>query len=142
MKIGFTGTREIDLPIAQRSALITMLDRWKGAKEFHHGDCKGADEFAAWAAYFRLIPIVVHPPSIHNERIFWPPSRSLRIEPTKPSLKRNHDIVEATDILIAMPKTRHEELSGTWATVRYARKLKKPICFIWPEGDVTIEDLD
>jgi hypothetical protein len=29
--------------------------------------------------------------------------------------------------------------SGTWATVRYARKLRKPITILWANGEVTEE---
>lgn len=49
--------------------------------------------------------------------------------PAKPYLERNKDIAnEGIDGLIAAPSGWVEELrSGTWATVRYARKLKRTI---------------
>lgn len=50
--------------------------------------------------------------------------------------KRNHDIVDATEWLIATPKKFEEIRSGTWATVRYAKKVKKPVTIIWPDGSI------
>jgi len=53
----------------------------------------------------------------------------------RPPLTRNHDIVDCTELLIACPKSMKEELrSGTWATVRYARKLERPVIIIYPNG--------
>jgi len=54
--------------------------------------------------------------------------------PAKPYLERNHDIVDATDYLIFAPKTRHEQLrSGTWATYRYAKLMRKNILMLHPD---------
>lgn len=56
-----------------------------------------------------------------------------------PPLERNHRIVDACDVLIACPKDAQEQLrSGTWATVRYARKQGKRVIVITPDG--TVED--
>lgn len=53
--------------------------------------------------------------------------------PVKPPLKRNYDIVDACDILLAAPRTLTEELrSGTWATIRYARKTGKKYLILAP----------
>jgi hypothetical protein len=53
---------------------------------------------------------------------------------------RNHDIVDETELLIACPGELAEAVrSGTWATVRYARKLGRPIVIFWPDGSVTGE---
>lgn len=43
-------------------------------------------------------------------------------------MKRNDAIVEHSDVLVAFPKTDEEELrSGTWATIRRARKAGVPV---------------
>ena len=59
------------------------------------------------------------------------------IRPAKPPLDRNHDIVERCDLLIATPHTVEEQLrSGTWATIRYARKVHRPHYIIRPCGQL------
>lgn len=55
----------------------------------------------------------------------------------RPYLDRNHDIVDATDVLIAVPNSVKEELrSGTWATIRYAKRTKQPLMVIPPDGHI------
>jgi outer membrane protein insertion porin family len=61
------------------------------------------------------------------------------ITTTVTPLDRNRAIVDSCDVLIACPKGPEEQRSGTWATVRYARKQKKRIVIIWPDGEVTEE---
>lgn len=58
-----------------------------------------------------------------------------------PFLVRNHAIVdEGVDGLIAAPSGWVEEQrSGTWATVRYARKLGRRIWIVLPDGRVKEE---
>ena len=49
------------------------------------------------------------------------------------ALKRNCDIVLAGVELIACPHQMSEVLrSGTWSTVRFARKIKKRVVMVWP----------
>lgn len=57
----------------------------------------------------------------------------------KPNLVRNKDIVESTDVLLACPKGPEELRSGTWSTVRLARKQGKRVVIFWPDGSVTEE---
>lgn len=60
----------------------------------------------------------------------------------KPYLVRNRDIVEETELLIAAPAKAVEHLqSGTWSTVRYARRFGRPISIIRPDGTVIREGL-
>jgi len=39
--------------------------------------------------------------------------------------------------VLACPYGYEEEMigSGTWATIRYALKIHKPLAIIWPNGD-------
>ncbi len=63
-----------------------------------------------------------------------------RILGKKPYLARNRDIVNAADVLIAGPGGMEEIMrSGTWATVRYARKKQKPVIIVYPNGEVVRE---
>lgn len=49
-------------------------------------------------------------------------------------LDRNHAIVDECSVLIAAPRSLTEEQrSGTWATVRYARKMGRPVVILDPE---------
>lgn len=127
-KIGFTGTQE-GVTIEQARALWAFLNR-SDPEEFHHGDCIGADEVAHYIAKSLGIYVVGHPPTNPKKRAFcdcdeW--------RDPKPYLDRNHDIVNETVAMVATPKSREEELrSGTWATIRYARKLGTPIEVIYP----------
>jgi hypothetical protein len=51
----------------------------------------------------------------------------------KDPLKRNRDIVDAAVMLIAVPKETTEVLrSGTWTTVRYAKKKGCSVLIIPP----------
>jgi hypothetical protein len=58
--------------------------------------------------------------------------------PDKP-LARNLTIVQRCDHLLATPDSHEEKLrSGTWATIRYARKAGKPHTIIWPDGEIQL----
>ena len=57
-----------------------------------------------------------------------------------PALARNRSIVEAGQLLAAVPRFKHEEVrSGTWAAVRYARKRQKRLVVLWNDGEFTWE---
>ena len=47
---------------------------------------------------------------------------------------------DETDMLVACPKGPEEVRSGTWSTVRFARKRGKRIVIIMPDGTVTEEN--
>lgn len=136
MRVGFTGTQR-GMTGPQAATLERML-RWaKRAEpdsEFHHGDCDGADDQAHDIAVDVVgLEPVIHPPKNPAKRAF---KKAARILKPKPYLTRNHDIVDDTQRLIATPGEREEQLrSGTWATVRYARKLRRKVTIIYPEGD-------
>jgi hypothetical protein len=128
MKLGFTGTRE-GMTDKQRRE-FTQLIAQKQPTEFHHGDCIGSDEQARNIVR-DVAPkcrIVVHPPAIIELRA-W--TRGDLILPARPYLVRKHDIVDAVDELVATLRSGMEEVcSGSWATVRYARKCQKPITIL------------
>ena len=141
MKVGFTGTRH-GMSEHQKDMLELWFDTHfdEGLDEFHQGDCEGADEYAFEVAKFYFKKQVVHPPIETKHRaytidesfpVYMPKEYGYR--KPKDYLDRNHDIVDEIDILIAAPQTLEEELrSGTWATIRYARKMNKPIVILVP----------
>jgi hypothetical protein len=139
MKVGFTGSRD-GTTCEQHKALCAKV-RELDITEFHHGCCVGADAeaFAAVRTWVKAARTVAHPP---DKRAMLSGNAVLlsdeRREP-RPYLDRNRDIVDACDVLLACPKGPEEQRSGTWATVRYARKKGKQIYIFWPNGEVTEE---
>lgn len=142
MKIGFTGT-QIGMTDAQKESFLKLITELK-ITEFHHGDCVGADEDAhnIVVQYFINLfvnekikgKIVIHPPKNSSKRAFC---KAIEIREPKEYLKRNHDIVDETQALIGTPKEPTEQLrSGTWATIRYGKKLdNKYVYIIYPYGE-------
>jgi hypothetical protein len=138
MKVGFTGTRN-GLTEDQKICVEYIFYRLgkAGMSEFHQGNCTGADFQANKIVkenHSRTCKRIAHP-SIkldHQAPCFVDETR-----PPKDYIDRNHDIVDETDVLIACPRTDKEELrSGTWATIRYAKKKNKRVCIIWPDGNI------
>ena len=137
-RVGFTGT-QAGMTRQQRIELDGYLRGLRVVhtlSEFHHGDCIGADSnfhsylvarLLKWQAYDLIF---IHPPEDESKRA-WCYSKN--IFAPRPYLERNRDIVDAVDILIATPRQQYEVVrSGTWATIRYARKMGRKVRIIWP----------
>lgn len=140
MKVGFTGTRE-GLTPAQGGALARLV-RDLSVGEFHHGCCVGADAESLQHVrhHHPGVFVVGHPSNMAatTHRVALEQCHEARAP--RPPLDRNRAIVDACDAIIACPKGMAEEQrSGTWATVRYARKQKKQIVIVWPDGTITEE---
>ena len=141
MKVGFTGTRK-GMNSKQILALQEVLEELAPEDnimmdEFHHGDCEGADEQADNIAWQYFNHVVIHPPIDVKYRAYlgYEPDYTgfYKILKPKEYLERNKDIVDAVDVLIFAPETKEEELrSGTWSTVRYARKKGKRVIGLEP----------
>jgi hypothetical protein len=98
--------------------------------EFHHGDCVGADAEAHDIATQRCVRVVIHPPTEDRLRAFCDVTNGQVLKP-RPYIDRNHDIVDSCDVLVAAPRTDTELVrSGTWATIRYARKQGKLVSIL------------
>ncbi len=138
--VGFTGTKD-GITAAQLTALEDLMNRIPGLREFHHGDCVGADDAAHQLALVaRGLWTEVHPP-INQKRACG--HRGNVRHPPKDFLPRNADIVAAADLLVACPKEMTEQLrSGTWSTVRKARQKRIPIALVFPDGSVKWERPD
>lgn len=147
-EIAVTGTQEgmtrgqewtligLWLPLAQNPLdhLVVKL---------HHGDCVGVDSEANEIAR-----------ELGFKTEAWPYEREDRINkkrafsqvdvcnlPTADPMERNYKIALAgKDGLYALPKEMDEVVrSGTWSTVRRARKLERKIWIIRPDGSVKEE---
>jgi hypothetical protein len=133
--IGFTGTQQ-GMTENQKLAVehILRVRKEKDIVEFHHGDCIGSDAEAAEIAYWLNYYIISHPPIENSKREFSKFSdEELEAEEY---LDRNHKIVNVSELMIATPKELSEVLrSGTWATIRYAKKFNKPLIIVFPNGE-------
>lgn len=128
MKIGFTGTQK-GMSQRQRQALTRLVLSLK-IIEFHHGDCIGADSEAHDIVrnVSKDIRIVIHPPANSVKRAY---KKGDVVRYELPYLERNMQVVQETRLLIAAPSSLQEEIrSGTWATIRYARKTSQPILIL------------
>lgn len=134
IKIGFTGTQN-GMSHQQLVAFMAIIKRVDGF-ELHHGDCIGADADAARLARYANYQIIGHPPTNDSKRAFFPSDQEC---PIRSYLVRNHDIVDQTSVLIAAPQTYTEkQRSGTWATIRYAKKQGKKVIIINPNGGLVL----
>jgi len=126
--IGFTGTRR-GMTGDQAATVARILRRlYKGGhQEFHHGGEPHSDAQAAELAEIIGYKVVVHPGGN-----------------AKQNIKRNHEIVDVSRVMIAAPFGDSEVLrSGTWATIRYANGHlnyayppggPRPMLVVWPDG--------
>ncbi len=136
--VGFTGTQHGLTDYQQR----WLRNHFKDNKDIgwlHHGDCIGADAEAHVLAMMAGILIHKHPPLDDTKQAHMTSAYMVEEEPEE-YLRRNVNIVRATEYLIAMP-AHHSEVrrSGTWATIRSARRQEKMIYIIDPSGLLTIE---
>jgi len=132
MKIGFTGT-QAGMTTEQRYRVLQALNR--SVSEFHHGDCIGSDEQAHKICRIKYphIKIHLHPPQNPRKRANC--EGAFKVWPSLPYLERNRQIVRAVDVMLATPMEYAEHLrSGTWATIRYARRLHRRLIVIYPDG--------
>ena len=136
MRVGFTGTRH-GLTPAQGGALARLV-RDAAVTEFHHGCCRGADAEAVRHVrrYHPAADIVGHQPEttalVANPAV-W---ASNRLVDPLPYLERNRGIVDGCEVLVACPEGPEVLRSGTWSTVRYARRAGVPVVVVWPDGTV------
>ena len=136
--VGFTGTRD-RMTYLQRESLRVVLAEFASPAgvELHHGDCVGADAEAAWIARAFGFRVVCHPPTDDSRRAFAPSDVTL---PAEPFLSRNRAIVDACAVLVAAPSSFGEQYrSGTWSTVRYARRVGRRTVVVRPDGSVVRE---
>lgn len=138
---GFTGTQHT-ITQAQIEWLHNRLHE-RSWRHFHHGACIGADAMAHHLALHNpAIEIWVHPPEKLDKVAMNCLKRHItnrvHVLPRKPYLDRDRDIVDACELLFALPNGPEDEnpRSGTWYTIRYAVKVGKPVLICWPDGRI------
>jgi hypothetical protein len=129
--IGFTGNR-YGLTQEQKTQIIQVFELYDDII-VSHGDCVGSDtDFHNLSIEYKQsnptkkFLIHIYPPTDNKLRSYC--VGDLIFDP-KPYLQRNKNIVTNSDILIGCPidKTKEQIRSGTWSTIRFARKLNKQI---------------
>lgn len=137
MRISFTGTREGMTQRQKEAFEILVLYFCNPPLSFTvltHGGAEGADTDAHnIARKITRAYIQIRPCNQERQRFWIEHNEGYGIFHPKLPLERNRDIVDDGQILIATPQTLKEELrSGTWATIRYARKRGKPVIVLDP----------
>jgi len=130
MIIAFTGTQN-GMSDRQKRTLRGIMNFFSEDTNliFLHGDCVGADADAHAIVNEFAIDIELFPCDIKEKRAWCKGAKLTHAR--IPPLKRNDIMAKRCDLLIAAPKSLHEEIrSGTWATIRYARKYDKSIIIL------------
>lgn len=136
---GFTGTQRGCNPV-QLAATYDVLEHFD-PRVLHHGDCIGADAQAHMLARLLGIAVALHPPDDARKRAFCTMLASETTHTPRYFLDRNADIVNAGPVLVACPAEETGQVirSGTWSTVRAARRRGKLIVIVRPSGRLEIE---
>jgi hypothetical protein len=136
--VGFSGTRA-GMTSSQIYKVDSLLDDDIITQIAHHGDCIGADEDFHKLAILQGLYIIGHPPLKEKLRANC---QFDELRDPKGYVERDHDIVDESDWLIFTPLKYIEILrSGTWATIRYAKKKNKQGFIVWPDGTlITLEE--
>jgi hypothetical protein len=141
--VGFTGSRTGMTP-EQRVAVLDILGlhRGEGAR-FSHGDCVGCDEEAHSIAMELGYIVHVWPPENSAARAF---TTGHFIHAPRPYRVRDQSIVMMSGVLVAAPSgpedAPDQKRSGTWMTIRMARKRGIEIYLVRPDGTVEREEPD
>lgn len=139
LDIGFTGTRRGMSQIQRQQVMDLLSDISVAYPDYdlwaHHGDCVESDEDFHDMARSIGYRIHVHPPDNRKLRAFCIGDK---YEPTKPYKIRNADIVRESQLLIATPHFNERDggsiYSGTWATVRIAKRRSVPYVIFHSDG--------
>lgn len=134
MEVGFTGT-QYGMTKKQEESVIRLMKATQG--KLHHGVCVGADfqvhKIGRTLGYW----IILHPP-LKPDQMAKCDGDEVR-EP-KSYLDRDNELVNESEVLIGAPKEEYEiNRSGTWYTIRRARKKGIPRYLVYPDGSVERE---
>ena len=129
MKIGFSGTREGMTERQLKSIkqyLLSIVSVY--VDELHHGDCIGSDKQIHDICTEAGIKTVSHPPINSSKRAFCSTTET---RDCFEYLKRDRNIVDETDILLATPNS-DDRRGGTWYTIGYAFSQDKQAIIFYP----------
>jgi hypothetical protein len=135
--VGFSGRSDGMNPLQKEKIRQELKHCWeRGARHAHHGDCIGGDaEFHELATDIGY-QMHVHPPDNAVKRAFC---NGDVMYPPKPYRRRNQDIVDNSEVLLAAPEGEEERYprSGTWMTVRMGLRARSCYVIVYgPEGEI------
>lgn len=138
--VGFTGTRQ-GMSSYQKAVLkrsMAAASSTDTTNILHHGDCKGADAEAHAIAIELGWKVIIHPPIKRIMRAYC--DDGAVVLPPMDYLARDEEIVRVSNFMFAAPKSNKEERrSGTWYTVRYARKMGKRVILLNRDEEFTLD---
>ena len=139
LNLGFTGSQKGVTPnqlTVLRKFILELSQSF--VIDGFHGDCIGADTiFHAVCRKEGAREVYKFPCTITNK---CANTDAVPLADPRAPLDRNREIVHASDVMVACPGTSEEIIrSGTWATIRYARKQNKQLYVIYPDGSF-VED--
>lgn len=143
LHLGVTGSSEPILHLQELKLLTTLSGLHSGTfgdfgafEWMHNGDCVNADH--VMAQIWRRIggKVYGHPPDRDLKRAFFDFDLKDRPFPYK---VRDQHIVDRSDLIVGAPRCAEYLRSGTWMTIRMARKKGIPRILVWPDGTVTRE---
>jgi hypothetical protein len=131
-RVGVTATRQ-----GLTRDQLQYAEMWVAEPdvELRFGDCVGGDELlfrmaAEAGAYTIALPGLERP----DLRAHCPADE---IREPQPNIKRNHQIVNESMVLVAFPAQHQMQHrgSGTWATIRYAiQQRSRSLWVFYPDG--------
>lgn len=138
MDIGFSGTQK---GMADKQAeevwniLVATALIFPSKASAHHGLCVGADFMFHTMCMSLGIPIIGHPPVNKSKVAKFNMLDFTYLWEDKEYLDRNTDIVNCSTSFIATPAEMEEQLrSGTWSTIRKAKKKGIRGVIVFPDG--------
>lgn len=137
-RIGFTGSRKgmtEDQQEAIRLQLSELIEEHPDEElQAHHGDAIGSDAQFHAACQRLKLPVVIHPSTDQKERAFCEGAKVTN-EPVE-FAEQTSALVNLCQILLAAPDGFKERWrgSGTWMTIRAARKSGMTIVICYPNG--------
>ncbi|MDZ4849992.1 MAG: hypothetical protein SGI77_11960 [Pirellulaceae bacterium] len=137
MQIGFTGS-QTGMSRSQHLFIQTYIQQTQPTIcSAHHGDCVGADAEFHEICENEEIAVTLHPPANDEKRAFC---YAGQVRKPLPYLERNKKIVDACTLLIACPSGPEKLRSGTWATIRFARRQNRKLLIVMPNGEPQFEN--
>lgn len=129
-RVGVTATRHPLVPEQFEWLSRRLGDLYVPGAELHHGDCVNGDAQAHTVGHALGYRIFVHPPLQTRWRAYT--VGDVTLEP-RDFIVRNRAIVDLSSVLLAVPDGPEIIRSGTWSTVRYARRVGCEVRNWWDE---------